>query len=173
MIMAPLPGSSLLRRIFQQCLPFLSVLGLVLVAVGPLSMVGHGIHIMVISAVIYGWLLYHPESIPLGGALVFGLFFDLMSMGLPGITSLVWVALVWGARDRRHWLFCRVFILNWLVFALVMAMVAIVYWLLTCVAFLSILSIQPMLLGFIAVLLMFPLIARAVNLFDDGLEPHG
>jgi len=165
--------SPVLSVILHRVVPFFSVLLLIFLAVGPLSGLGRDSHFMIISAMIYGWVLYYPGCLPLFLLLVLGIFFDGLGAGMMGLTSLIWVVMGWVVRDHHHWLRFGTLWSDWIVFAFFMVILACMNGGLGCLLTLSLLPLQGLIWGWVTVCFAFPLIVAGVEMMYDGLEPTG
>jgi rod shape-determining protein MreD len=82
---------------------------------------------------VYFWAIHRPDLLPAPGAFAIGLFQDILSGGPPGLYAFVFLVLHSVLSSQRRFFLGRVFIMEWLVFALVAPFAFLVIWILSSV----------------------------------------
>lgn len=77
---------------------------------------------------IYYWAIYRPTLIPAGVILVTGLLFDVLTGAPIGLNGLLFLTIYWVVADQRRFLTAQSFVMIWLGFGVLYAVVLVIYW---------------------------------------------
>lgn len=157
--MAPYSSARLVTGI-RAGVPALATVLMILIAVLPTDFLRSGMmSFLVALTCVFYWSIYRPDLMPAWAAFLIGIFTDLVSGGPIGLSAIVLLAIHWIALGQRRALIGKAFPIAWLGYLLISAAACAIYWLIACIYFTSLLSLQPIVAVYIVGILVYPFAA--------------
>ncbi len=123
--------------------------------------------------VVYYWTIRRPDLLPGWSVFAIGLFEDLVSGGLMGVSALSYVLMMWVVHRQGRFFRGFAFMVQWTIFAPLCLAIGVLQWLTVVAVSTMMLPILPVLVGALLTSALFPVLALPLNAVQKMLPGHG